>query len=78
MKRQVNTKVTMNPRVHVETEGYTWPHWYYEGGEWWNLMGMSWECVDPPDELSSEFREAEEIYKEARDLLAAAVEKCYL
>lgn len=40
--------------IYVETDQEDWPHWRYEG-EWQNLMGMSWEYVDPPEELRDEF-----------------------
>ena len=36
-----------------------WNEWRTNksGTAWENLMGMSWECIDPPERLVKEFRE---------------------
>ena len=36
-----------------------WPHWRTTGvdHEWEQLMGMSWETVDPPEELKQRFKD---------------------
>lgn len=49
------------PILYVEAEG-DWPDWLYQEGEWRNLMGMSWECMTPPDE----FLELEKLYEDFR------------
>lgn len=52
----LNSYVGMRP-VYVETDEKYCPSWRWNGGEWENLMGMSWELVDPPEELKEEFNE---------------------
>lgn len=34
-----------------------WPEWRYDGGEWENLMGMSWEMMEPPEGLDEALKE---------------------
>ncbi len=42
--------------IYIETDDKDWPSWRYDG-EWQNLMGMSWEYIDPPAELLKEFNQ---------------------
>ena len=55
-------KVTKATTYYVDTtpdgDNY-WPNWRTnkEGTHWENLMGMSWEEMDPPQKLVDEFRD---------------------
>lgn len=41
----------------VETDDTEWPTWRVSnGGQWENLMGMSWEAVEPPEGLEEKFK----------------------
>lgn len=47
---------------YVTVPSEDWPEWRFSGGEWENLMGMSWEMMEPPeglDEALKAWREAE-------------------
>ena len=47
--------------IYLETDAKECPNWRYDG-EWQNLMGLSWEYIDPPEELAKEFQEIVEWY----------------
>lgn len=56
------TEIKKTTIYYVDTErdgDHYWTEWRTnkEGTHWENLMGMSWECIDPPQKLIDEFLE---------------------
>lgn len=51
------TKVTPVRAFYVDTDASDWPYWRTDsnGTSWENLMGMSWEELDPPEEVKDAF-----------------------
>ena len=61
--RIIEYSLELVPTIYVETNETDWPEWKFTG-EWWQLMGMSWEAMEPPEELKVQFDELEEMYRE--------------
>jgi hypothetical protein len=52
------TEITQHTYEIIETDTGDYPIWRRNSnGEWENLMGMSWEEVDPPEELLRAYEE---------------------